>query len=203
MCIAIYQPAGTKIPASYLKTAFKCNPDGAGFMVQKGKGTPYFEKGFFDFNDFYKRYKKFANKGYNIAIHFRVATHGKVNKDNCHPFMLSSDMNSIKVCRGFTDSAIIHNGIIFSMMTPRDAEYSDTANFAVNFLSHLKTYSNEALKNIIEQNEYTSKFVLMREGFEPLLAGNFYEDDGVYYSNFSYKYNGSFFGFKGGSYTWL
>ena len=92
MCIVIYQPKGKQVQKAILQKAFENNPDGAGFMVQKDKEAPYMMKGFFDFDKFYKSYLPFSKGDYNVAIHFRIATHGTVNKDNCHPFKISSDI---------------------------------------------------------------------------------------------------------------
>lgn len=187
MCIVIYQPKGKTVPKKVLKTAFKNNPDGAGFMCQKGKEAPYMEKGFFNFEDFYKAYKPFSKGNYNVAIHFRIATHGAVNDRNCHPFVIADNIEDTIMMKGQVDNLIMHNGIIWSLRTPYNAPYSDTMNFTVNVLHPLKDLKGEVIKELLQNIESTSKFIIMRKNLEPVLAGSFHEENGIYYSNFTYQ----------------
>lgn len=187
MCIVIYQPKGKQVQKAILQKAFENNPDGAGFMVQKDKEAPYMMKGFFDFDKFYKSYLPFSKGDYNVAIHFRIATHGTVNKDNCHPFKISSDIADTVLFNGRADSLIMHNGIISSIMTPRNLPYSDTMNFIAKILCWMKDLKSKDLTEVLENLENYSKFCIMRKGFDPILAGLFIEDRGIFYSNSTYK----------------
>ena len=189
MCIVIYQPKGKQVQKAILQKAFENNPDGAGFMVQKDKEAPYMMKGFFDFDKFYKSYLPFSKGDYNVAIHFRIATHGTVNKDNCHPFKISSDIADTVLFNGRADSLIMHNGIISSIMTPRNLSYSDTMNFIAKILCWMKDLKSKDLTEVLENLESYSKFCIMRKGFDPILAGLFIEDRGIFYSNSTYKYS--------------
>ena len=56
------------------------------------------KKGYFTFKEFYKEYKPHGDK--QVLIHFRIKTHGPIDKNNCHPFLVNNSL-------GF-----IHNGII-------------------------------------------------------------------------------------------
>ena len=192
MCIIIYKPAKATLKKETLKTAFENNPDGAGFMYQSDLlEAPKMQKGFFDFDKFYEAYEKVAesDKGYNIAVHFRIATHGTVNKDNCHPFKISSDIADTVLFNGRADSLIMHNGIISSIMTPRNLPYSDTMNFIAKILCWMKDLKSKDLIEVLENLESYSKFCIMRRGFDPILAGLFIEDRGIFYSNSTYKYS--------------
>ena len=112
MCMAIYKPKGVQIAKEYLKNSFRENHDGAGFAIARNAEVKCF-KGFFKFGDFWKAFKPYQNEA--AVIHFRWATHGEKNGDNCHPFL---------VCGG--NMAVVHNGII-DIKT--DGKKSDTATF--------------------------------------------------------------------------
>lgn len=188
MCVIIYAKAGKEIPKKNLEQAFKSNPDGAGFMVQKDKEMPYFEKGFFTFDSFYKAYKSFADKGcYDIAVHMRIKTHGNIDLNNCHPFALRNSPKDVSFTEGFCESLYMHNGTIQSIDVPRNGEHSDTFEFAFRVMSSLNPLGNMAIRTILSNIETASRFCIMREGHAPLLVGSFVEDDGIMYSNTSYK----------------
>lgn len=187
MCIVIYQPKGKTVPKKVLKTAFKNNPDGAGFMCQKGKEAPYMEKGFFNFEDFYKAYKPFSKGNYNVAIHFRIATHGAVNSLNCHPFIVTNKVEDTISESGVYDSLFMQNGVIKSISVNRKDKYSDTCNFTYKIMSNLKTLASTKIKDVVEAIEPASKFCLMQKGRTPLLIGNFTKENGICFSNESYK----------------
>ena len=97
MCIAIYKPENKEIPRETLETCFENNPDGAGYMYAEDKKL-HVRKGFFEMDKFWNSYKR--NKDKQAVIHFRIKTHGKITKSNCHPFNIHNGL------------AFVHNGII-------------------------------------------------------------------------------------------
>lgn len=177
MCIAIYKPANEIISKESLQRCFDSNPDGAGFMFAEEEKL-HVHKGYFTFKSFYKAYKKHETK--QALVHFRIKTHGKTDKENCHPFLVNSGL-------GF-----IHNGIISGY---GDDKLSDTIQF-----------NNAILKKIVKKHGHMGLFddpmVELIEnviGYSKLVfldkKGNFNimnEDKGhwhnkVWYSNNSYK----------------
>lgn len=111
MCQAIVKPEGLRVPEETLRNAWRDNTDGAGFAVlQDGQVTIY--KGYFKFRKFYKAYRKFEK--YPCLIHFRYATHGVHDAENCHPFKVSDD------------TAMIHNGILSKFLPSALEKRSDT-----------------------------------------------------------------------------
>src|SRR6185295_7173865 len=99
MCIAIYKPEGLVSPEKNLAESFRCNKDGAGFALWDGKKVTI-SKGFFTYQQFLDAWKAVSQaENTKALVHFRVATHGTIDTDNCHPFQLK-------------DGALIHNGII-------------------------------------------------------------------------------------------
>ena len=123
MCIAIYKPKDVTISKAALQRCFKANPDGAGFMFAEDNQLHTY-KGYFSFKNFYKAYQKHETK--QALVHFRIKTHGKTNKQNCHPFLVNDRL-------GF-----IHNGIINGYGNDR---LSDTIQF-----------NNAILKKIVKKH---------------------------------------------------
>jgi len=178
MCLAIYKKQAAVLPIEHLQTAFDSNPDGAGFAASTGKKIEI-RKGFFTFEHFLAEYKKF--NVLPMLIHFRVATHGRIGTENCHPFALAEGKY-----------AMIHNGCL---PIESDKETSDTHNFAKFVLSPILGHvhpANPGLKYLIEQTigrgnkvcvmDKAGKAVIYNE-----LAGHWAECGQVWYSNESYK----------------
>jgi glutamine amidotransferase len=177
MCIAIYKPINKHISKKALLRCYEANPDGAGFMYAEDKEL-YTHKGFFTFDEFYKAYKPHEKK--QTLIHFRIKTHGKVDKENCHPFLINKGL-------GF-----IHNGIITGY---GDDIKSDTIKFNEAILKPLVAkWGNLALftnpvQELIETTIGYSKLVFLdRHGNHHIMnEDNGAWDKGIWYSNTSYK----------------
>jgi glutamine amidotransferase len=177
MCIAIYKPQDKKISYETLQQCFKSNPDGAGFMYADGKQLQM-QKGFFTFEDFWKAYKKHEKK--QAVIHFRIKTHGSINEENCHPFLIN---NSI----GF-----VHNGVISGFGIE---DKSDTNHFNEDILKPLVSkWGNlslfqPAIKSLIESRIGYSKLIFLdRHGnYDIFNESKGVWDNDVWYSNTSYK----------------
>jgi hypothetical protein len=193
MCIAIYKPADKILSEATLKECYDANPDGAGFMYAQNKKL-HIEKGFFSYDSFYNAFKQHEHK--QAVIHFRIKTHGKIDTTNCHPFAVN---NSI----GF-----VHNGIINGF---GDANHSDTIGFNNAILQPLvHKWGNLALFqdpiiNLIEGRIGYSKLVFLdRHGNHKIMnEGKGVWDDGVWYSNNSYKpYVAPVTAYKGKDYSW-
>lgn len=91
MCIAIYKPEGKIISDSYLKIAFANNPHGSGFLV--GNGDLVMHKGFFSYDEFYEHYAQYRKEA--CLLHFRISTGGKIDKENCHPFIVNENLGFV------------------------------------------------------------------------------------------------------------
>lgn len=126
MCIAIVKPKGAKIPdRDILKICFKNNPDGAGFAYNRN-GVNYLHKGYFTFSQFYHALRSCNIKDSESAlIHFRVATHGNVDRQTCHPFLITDCYDDMKVTHLKTSGNImIHNGML--ALYEKDTSISDS-----------------------------------------------------------------------------
>ena len=177
MCIAIMKSENKKINKATLKRCYDANPDGAGFMYAENKELTV-QKGYFTFKDFYKEYKPHENK--QVLLHFRIKTHGPIDKTNCHPFLVNSGL-------GF-----IHNGIINGY---GDNKESDTIQFNNSILKKIvakhgnNSLFDDPMVELIENVIGYSKLVFLdRHGNYKIMneeKGSW--NDGVWYSNSSWK----------------
>ena len=189
MCIAILQKSGATITRRQLRNCWENNSDGAGLAwIEKGELLTFKELD--SFKRFYKSYRAVVNRlgrETKMLVHFRWATHGWVDEDNCHPFMVHDKL------------AFIHNGII-SINTP--ANKSDTVMFNERFLKNLPRNMIHRARVIDHiDRRAQSILVFLDAGNDHLIIG---EDKGhwennVWYSNYDHAYIGA--DFAGTGYT--
>lgn len=176
MCILLVKKEGVKSPSkATLQQCFKSNPDGAGFAVRINEKI-YLHKGLMTFSDFWNVYKAYKNiEKYDVLIHFRIATHGTVCEANTHPF---------NILDGFVGA---HNGVlpIKSVNNLTDSEIFFT-NICKPIIQKFG-FLNPLLSNVINVAIGSSKIALLsaKEGIQHF--GNFIEEEGVLYSNNSFK----------------
>ena len=189
MCIIVAVPANTPMPtADTIRECFISNPDGAGFMYADGKSV-HIRKGFMEFADFME-----ALESENIptdsavVMHFRIATHGKVQPSCCHPFPVSSDKEDLKATKISARWGVAHNGIIHGRSTSND--WSDSMDFIHGVIVPLARmnpafiHSDDAIEML--ENACNSKLAILDNAGDLALVGDFIEDEGVFYSNTTY-----------------
>jgi len=182
MCLAIYKPADLTIPKNQLHNGYQGNWSdhcGCGFCwTEDGKLNVI--KGLFTFEDFYDQYKKVEHRP--MLVHFRLATHGPVNVENCHPFTM---------CDG--QYALIHNGI-FSIDL-KDPKLSDTGNFAKYIMEPTIKAGKHKNKAVIERAIGWNYVAMMSADGEVTVYNDREEqwDNGVWFSNGGYKYGRSIY----------
>jgi hypothetical protein len=120
--------------------------------------------------------------GYSpFVLHFRIATHGKIGIENCHPFYAGPD------------SAIVHNGIINNIGATTSGERSDTRIFAEEFLSYLPRnwYRNIGTRRLVEALIGYSKIVMLNtDGHVEIINpeyGEWDKETGRWFSGSSWK----------------
>ena len=199
MCIAIAKKIGSKCPSlDTLHNCWESNPDGAGFAFNDA-GRVVIKKGFMTWGDFktaWLRYSKrydFDNRG--VLIHFRISTHGGTNPQNTHPFPVISDTGMMQKSECVCDYAAIHNGVISltSSQAYKEHTVSDTLVFIRDYLSLIaqnkswfKRRSNIELIDLLIDAP-SSKMAILNGRGEIIYTNGFIEDNGVLYSNQSYK----------------
>lgn len=183
MCLAIYKPKGRVVSQQRLMSGFYSNCSGCGFIYRDRNGTVNVVKGLMSFNELSAAIDEAGQEGHDMAIHFRAATHGPVNNENCHPFSMLGGKY-----------AMIHNGIFRVPM--KRADLSDTGNYCIQVLEPaIKEGSYKNLKAMQASPLWGwGAVVLMGPGNETLIyneeMGHWSKDDGVWYSNQAYNYGG-------------
>ena len=180
MCLGIYQPIGKTVTKDHLENGFKNHGDGCGIVWAEG-GKLHVKKGVGKkFEEFYADYE--AVKQYPCLIHFRKSTSGKIDEANCHPFIF----NEGKL-------AAIHNGVL--NIKCNDKDFSDTYHFVTLVLDPLiRKYhipvNDGSLNYLICTSIGSDKLAVMDGNGKTYIfneeKGNW--DEGIWYSNTSYKY---------------
>tara|TARA_R110000868_G_scaffold344082_3_gene605070 strand:+ start:758 stop:1501 length:744 start_codon:yes stop_codon:yes gene_type:complete len=178
MCIAILNTKNT-LSKETLQQCWKSNPDGAG-MIYTNNGQIKTFKEMTDFDKFYKEYAKQrkANKGSNFVLHFRIATSGKIDKTNCHPFNVNKNL------------AFVHNGMI--SIDPMNVNVSDTYTFNELILKKLPStfLNNHAITELIESYIGYSKLIFLDADNEVSILNEslgHWDAQNNWYSNNSYE----------------
>lgn len=177
MCIAILKPKDKILDKDLLKQCSIKNPDGCGFAYIDKKTSDIIINKFMLFEDFWKEYSK-LQKNNTMLIHFRIATHGNVEIQNCHPFKLNDRM------------ALIHNGII-SGYGSKTENLSDTRDFiskVIGNISH-KMWKNPSFRELVGKAISYSKFAILDtdENYYIINEDKGHWYNGVWFSNKSYE----------------
>lgn len=197
MCIIVAKDKNSELPSmETLETCFNHNNDGAGLMYVD-KGQVVIDKGFMSFNELEKHlnilYKKFNNfKNKALVLHFRIGTSGTNTKENTHPYCISGDYKDLHRTRVLCDLGMAHNGII-NQYTPVDNKNNtnDTQEFIMKYLTPMYEHYKDFYKNeyILEglSDITNSRLVFLDTKEDLYYVGDFVEDNGIMYSNTSYK----------------
>ena len=174
MCLAIAKPEGQTIPIEHLRNGFNRNPDGAGYAITRNMKN-IIRKGFFTFDEFIADYNENVRDTQSAIVHFRLASHGPINKRNCHPWIVSPN-----VC-------MIHNGVLDCHSTPT---LSDTGFFVARILAkHANRIADPVFHARMENRiGERNKFVFLYACGEIVIynEASGHWNSGVWYSNDSY-----------------
>ena len=189
MCLLVFMPEGKVASKQSLEQASWFNDDGFGWAIRTpdrilvGKNM-----------DFDKAYEEFmaARSSYNgdALFHLRITTQGTTDLENCHPFYVGKDELTV----------VAHNGML-PVYTDKEDKRSDTRVFAetllpkrggISFLNgdlginHLSKWA-EGSKLVFLTANPASKWRYVIINSKDGHWGKD-EDDGVWFSNSSYKY---------------
>jgi len=192
MCIIVAKPMGVDMPSKEIRErCFWSNPDGAGFMLADGKSVRI-RKGFMTLGEF-EEALEYEMDGFDptetaVVMHFRIATHGKVKPSCCHPFPVSDDPEELMATSIESRWGVAHNGIIHGRTTNDD--WSDTMDFIADVISPMSRMNPSFMRSsdalAVLEGACLSKLAIMDNSGEISTVGQFYEDEGVLYSNTSY-----------------
>jgi len=194
MCLLIATTGNARPSKKALRRAAVNNPDGFGWAII-GDGRIYTFRSM-DAEETIKSYfevrDEFPNS--NSIFHLRITTHGATNIDNCHPFRINDDV------------VMGHNGML---PIKEDAGRSDTRIFAEDWLPEFDLADLlDTQDGIADLSKFAGGSKLAFLNTSSLLSKSLYiinEDlghwqDGVWYSNNSYKKTYGSYTFSG-SYT--
>lgn len=138
MCLIIHREQGMNLSDEFLNDVRKNNPHGWGILYHNRLGQAKVAKGL-DMVDFYKAYREFEKHDADCVIHFRLATKGKKNKANAHPY---------EVLGGDHPIYLMHNGTIAIDGAKKEGKLSDT-----------RIFIKEVLKPMLEHIEKPHEFI--------------------------------------------
>jgi predicted glutamine amidotransferase len=192
MCIIAVKPAGVQMPDNKIfENCWYNNPDGAGFMYPKS-GQVEIRKGFMKLKSFKKAVEQLKKEldivTTPIVFHFRIGTSGGNIPENTHPFPVSEHLPLLQKIQCRAPLAVAHNGIINIETSKKDI--SDTMEYILSQLAPLYQlkkdfYRLEAGKKLV-YNAIQSKMAFLDGAGRIETVGQFEEDKGILYSNFSY-----------------
>jgi hypothetical protein len=191
MCVLIVKSHNDKvIPREALANCRNLNRDGMGIAyAHHGKLSVY--KELTDFDKFLAKYHEAERRGAEIMLHFRIATHGAISKENCHPFWVANQL------------VVGHNGTLnvrgaFSHRTREEGTLADTILFNRLILRPLYRRNPDFLKSaavlsMLDNYVGTSNklaFLDIKGDFKIIneAAGEWVDDaGGAWFSNKSYE----------------
>ena len=198
MCIIVAKPAKTAMPSlNTLETCFRNNPDGAGIMLAS-KGKVWGFKGLMTFDALKSKLKTLESRFGSldklpVVLHFRIGTHGKNIPENTHPFPLSDRYDELRSLEWVSSQGMAHNGIIHECGQHKDVRtenVSDTMVFVKRVVSPIaRVYDIACHRDILDGLGLMAGSKLAFLGRKGIIAryGDFTKEDGVYYSNDSFK----------------
>ena len=171
MCLIVYKPQGYKFDRAIINNAMVFNSDGWGLMwVQNGKIKTLKNT---DMSKLYTALDKLEEAQLSISLHLRMATHGPIIKDNCHPFT--------SPCKQF---AMMHNGVVsYAKMIGTE---SDTRAFcretAWPALTQYFSY-DDGIDAIEAADRSGSRLIFLNSNGQFRITGQWCDRDGLKYSN--------------------
>lgn len=190
MCIICVSPARTRQPSiSEIKTMFRNNPHGAGYMFARD-GRVQIHKGFMDIDSFLEavRAEHFTAQN-SVVYHFRISTQAGINPEMTHPFPLSNHLPYMKALDVECQCGVAHNGIIRLTTDPTNHEYSDTALFIARYMAQMvhrpDNLKDAQLLNRIERLAGSKLAIMDGSGYIATIGG-FINEHGLLFSNGSY-----------------
>lgn len=168
MCLIIHKPAGASIPDFAIQSALQYNPDGFGYMADNGDTGKTSELlTVAAVREIITRYDDAE-----LALHFRMATDGKVTDKLAHPFELVDG------------SRLMHNGILSAFRTSSKSDKSDTSIFCESILNPMLAEHKAIMPAAIEQHLVGNRLChLTRENKIERYGADWFEYEGCHYSN--------------------
>lgn len=199
MCLISISPKGTDKYSEFflkaLKTGSISNTDGMGFAYKKHNEERIFiSKGYFTIKTLTDALKECnLEENDELIVHQRIGTSGKVDAENCHPFVISDKQEEIITTDGFIEKPIVaHNGIFYDFSI-KHSIFSDTYHFVHLMLSypHISNFLKEdveGFENLLNTLGILSnnKLALLYPDKGLVVTSGFTSDNGYLFSNKGY-----------------
>lgn len=193
MCIIVAKEKGQPLPSDeILRECFKCNHDGAGYMyhgMYKNKPKVIIKKGFMDIESLLGSLhdESFTNDS-TVVIHFRIGTSGAIDETCTHPFPLTHDVDKLIKTRVVCNIGVTHNGVFGK----GEDKLSDTIVYIRDMLANPLVYNfiykSNAVSALVNKSIKSSRLCMLNNNGEiRYLGSGWVEDNGIKYSNSSYK----------------
>lgn len=182
MCVITLLQPQQKLDKQRFDKMWTFNPHGGGLMYAKNGELQILKSQ--DRQEFWGLLKLAEEDAQSpIGVHFRISTSGKVDIDNCHPFLVNEGV------------ALMHNGIL-PVTVPKKSLINDTQIFIKRYLQDLDfNLKNKALMMYLGRSigDY-NKFLLMDKlgNVEILNPDVWKDDDGLLVSNMDYYFSKQF-----------
>lgn len=169
MCVIIYKDKKTNLDFETVRLASLTNPDGVGVAVNDGDNWTI-KKYMYPTRS---QLKTLCNnlKDKEAILHFRIATSGGINMDNCQPFLFDNDQQ-----------VLFHNGVIYSLNGI--SSYKSDTRLLIDILGKEKEDINNILFNISEKSN--NKFVLIDDKNDVQFYGDYKNYKGLLCSNLNF-----------------
>jgi hypothetical protein len=150
------------------------NSDGAGIAWVQDN-VLHIQKGYFRWKPLWKKLKELES--FPVMLHCRLATHGSVKAENCHPFLLSNRM------------AMAHNGMLD--IKPLAPDMTDSETFGKLILEKFtpEEMKQERVHNLLSMAVSPGKIALLDRSGEFIFLNRHLgvEFDGIWFSNDSFS----------------
>ena len=169
MCVILYKDKKTSLDFETVRLAYDTNPDGVGVAINDGT-TWTIKKYMYPSK---QQLKTLCNnlKDKEAILHFRIATSGGINLENCQPFLFDDDQR-----------VLFHNGVVYSLNGI--SSYKSDTRLLIDILEKEKEDINNLLFNISEKS--SNKFVLIDANNNVQFYGEFKQYKGLLCSNLNF-----------------
>lgn len=173
MCQLVYKPAGENWDSTLLHQSYAANPHGVGLAFSKGKDLRV-KKGLLKWKDIEKCLREVPRQSMAI-VHFRLASQGEVNEQNCHPFYLGKNPDGLP-------AVLAHNGHVSGFGNDK---ISDTRELTDTVIGPLWRASGIGrIPKLLGALSVTSRFVILTPISATILNEELGEwKKGCWYSN--------------------
>jgi predicted glutamine amidotransferase len=181
MCIGIIVPPGKSVSRKRLKRCSECHSDGMGYSFVDNNGNVIVRRYLESFNRFHsdlnRDWRRYKDS--NFLVHFRKVSAGKRSLENVHPHFVPGH-----------NMSFIHNGTIFDLKRFGE-DRSDTVILGEEILAGLGSgfLGNKSILYLLESLTKSSRLAFLTGSNEVTIlhAKEWHEDEGVLYSNTSYR----------------